>query len=240
MMFAQVSTMTVVKRGSPESVSGQEAGADGTRQSLIEAGLELFGHKGYDGASIREIARQAGANVAAIGYHFGGKDGLRRACAEQVAATIRSLASGALEGSAPALTPQQARLALHGFVSHVVPFVLTDRRARLMMHFMIREMANPSVAFDIVYGGVVEPTHRQICSLWAAVTGEDPAGEAVRLAVFCVIGQVFYFRFGQEIVLRRMGWKECGDAEARAIAAEISASLDSALDRHAAIGGGGR
>ena len=116
----------------------------------------------------------------------------------------------------------------------VVPFVLTDKRARLMMHFMIREMANPSIAIDIVYGGVVEPTHRRICALWAAVTGEEAESETVRLAVFGVVGQVFYFRFAQEIVVRRMAWKEYGAREALAIASEISGLMDSALDRHIA------
>jgi AcrR family transcriptional regulator len=215
-----------------------EQGADATRQSLVEAGLRLFGLKGYDGASIRDIAGEAKTNIASIGYHFGGKDGLRRACAEHVAATIRGIAATALAGAPPPadLTPQQARESLHDFISRAVPFILRDRRVKIMMHFMLREMAAPSIAFDIVYGGVMEPTHKRLCMLWAAATGEEAESEAVRLGVFGVIGQVFYFRFGQEIVLRRMAWKDYGKRETEIIVADVIAALDGALDRHAARG----
>jgi AcrR family transcriptional regulator len=213
-----------------------EQGADATRQSLVEAGLRLFGLKGYEGASIREIAGEAKTNIASIGYHFGGKDGLRRACAEHVAATIRGIASAALAGAAPPadLTPQQARERLHDFLSRAVPFILRERRVKMMMHFMLREMATPSIAFDIVYAGVMEPTHKRVCTLWASVTGEDPESEAVKLGVFGVLGQVFYFRFGQEIVLRRMAWKDYGAREVDSVVADVIAALDSALDRHVA------
>jgi TetR/AcrR family transcriptional regulator, regulator of cefoperazone and chloramphenicol sensitivity len=216
-----------------------ESGGDATRQSLVEAGLRLFGLKGYEGASIRDIAGEAKTNIASIGYHFGGKDGLRRACAEHVAATIRAISSTALAGPAiPAqLSPQEARERMHLFIGRAVPFILADKRVRVMMHFMLREMAAPSIAFDIVYGGVMEPTHKRICTLWAAVTGEDAESESVRLGVFGVIGQVFYFRFGQEIVLRRMAWKDYGEREVALVVADVIAALDGALDRHAAAHG---
>lgn len=55
---------------------------DATRASLLEAGLELFAERGYDGATIERIARRAGVNKAMISYHFGGKAGLHRAILE--------------------------------------------------------------------------------------------------------------------------------------------------------------
>jgi AcrR family transcriptional regulator len=218
-------------------------GGEDTRQSLILAGLKLFGARGFDGASVREIASEAKANIAAIGYHFGGKEGLRTACAEFVAEAIRSLASKAVGSEldvAAVRSPLEAREILHRFLRRLVPFLLADGRARLMMHFMLREINNRSVAFDIVYAGVMEPTHRRLCRLFAKATGRDGESEEVRLAVFTVIGQVLYFRLGQEIVLRRMAWPEYGAREADAVSAMIAANLDSMIDRHtrAEIDGG--
>jgi TetR/AcrR family transcriptional regulator len=44
-----------------------------TRKSLLTAAAKLFAARGFDGASVAEVARQAGANKALINYHFGGK-----------------------------------------------------------------------------------------------------------------------------------------------------------------------
>jgi hypothetical protein len=123
----------------------------------------------------------------------------------------------------------QARAALRSFVSNAIPFLLTDSRTRIMVPFMLREVMNRSVAFDIVYAGVIEPTHRQLCRLWGLATGREAHSTEVRLAVFAMIGQVLYFRIGQEIVLKRMDWQAYGPEEAGAVAAVILANLELAL-----------
>lgn len=48
----------------------------GTRDKLIDTAAAMFADRGYDGVSIREITRVAGANLGAVTYHFGGKEGL--------------------------------------------------------------------------------------------------------------------------------------------------------------------
>ena len=58
---------------------------DATRAALVAAALKLFGDKGFEAASTREIAAAAEVNIAMIAYHFGGKEGLRAACADFVA-----------------------------------------------------------------------------------------------------------------------------------------------------------
>ena len=47
-----------------------------TREALLRAGRRVFARRGFDGASVRDITRQAGANLGAITYHFGSKRGL--------------------------------------------------------------------------------------------------------------------------------------------------------------------
>lgn len=47
-----------------------------TRQRIIEASIHLFGLKGFDGTSTREIARMAGVNIASLNYHFRSKQNL--------------------------------------------------------------------------------------------------------------------------------------------------------------------
>lgn len=59
----------------PASLSGEE-GPRGTRERLLEAAEFLIGERGFKVTSLREITERAEANVAAVNYHFGSKDGL--------------------------------------------------------------------------------------------------------------------------------------------------------------------
>src|SRR5580698_10550746 len=53
-----------------------------TRTQILDSAEQLFAERGYRGTSVRAITDLAGANLAAVGYHFGSK-------AELVAAVIR-------------------------------------------------------------------------------------------------------------------------------------------------------
>ena len=50
-----------------------------TRDRLLKAAESLFLDYGYDGTSARMITAEARANLAAINYHFGGKEELFQA-----------------------------------------------------------------------------------------------------------------------------------------------------------------
>jgi len=45
-----------------------------TQQKIVEAAEIEFAEMGYEGASIREITKRAGVNIAAVNYHFGSKE----------------------------------------------------------------------------------------------------------------------------------------------------------------------
>ncbi len=47
-----------------------------TKDRLVDVAGRMFAERGFDGVSVREIIRAAGANLGAVTYHFGGKDGL--------------------------------------------------------------------------------------------------------------------------------------------------------------------
>jgi TetR/AcrR family transcriptional regulator len=53
-----------------------------TREALMHAAIPLFAERGFDGATVEEIARGAGVNKALVSYHFGGKQGLLTAILE--------------------------------------------------------------------------------------------------------------------------------------------------------------
>lgn len=56
------------------------------RQGILQAAAELFGRHGFEGASLREIVRQAGVNLSAVNYYFGTKEQLYQEVLRQVVA----------------------------------------------------------------------------------------------------------------------------------------------------------
>jgi len=209
------------------------SGADQTRFALIQAALNLFGRKGFDGTSTREIATVAKANIGSIAYHFGGKEGLRCACAEHIVETVNAIARQAVGQAASVLSgpmdPESARKMLHAVVERFVVTVVCNPQAVPFVQFVLRELAQPTSALERIYGGVFEPNHKRFCMLWEKATGRPADSEATMLTVFTVVGQVMYFRIAREAVKRRMGWTELGPAEGRAIAATVCANIDAML-----------
>jgi TetR/AcrR family transcriptional regulator, regulator of cefoperazone and chloramphenicol sensitivity len=46
------------------------------RDLIVQSALRLFGERGIDATSLREIAKAAGVSPALVVHHFGGKEGL--------------------------------------------------------------------------------------------------------------------------------------------------------------------
>jgi AcrR family transcriptional regulator len=61
-----------------------------TRTQILDAAERLFAERGYRGTSIRAITDLAGANLAAVGYHFGSKAELVAAVARRVVEPINA------------------------------------------------------------------------------------------------------------------------------------------------------
>jgi AcrR family transcriptional regulator len=59
-----------------DPVGGRVRNAAITRAAILEAARKRFAREGYDGASVREIASDAGVDAALINRYFGSKDDL--------------------------------------------------------------------------------------------------------------------------------------------------------------------
>ena len=204
--------------------------ADQTRAALISAALKLFGRQGFEGTSTREIAALAKANIGSIAYHFGGKEGLRAACANHIVETIGGVAGAAMaETAGGAQGEDAARARLNTVLEAMVGFIVARPEAGEFVQFVLRELSQPSEALDIIYDGVFEPVHRRLCRIWAEASGEDAESERTRITIFTLIGQVVYFRIAQAAVMRRMDWDKVGPAEAADIIAVVRSNIDAIL-----------
>jgi AcrR family transcriptional regulator len=208
----------------------RDRGAE-TRIRLLDAALDVFGKYGFEGATTRQIARDADANLAAIVYHFGSKEALHRAVAEYIAGRILEKTGALLEeATKPEATasPETARAMLRRLTEHHAETLLGTAEAERWARFIVREQMQPSSAFDVIYrimGNAVGTGSR----LLATALGR-PEDDETRLRAFMMFGQVLVFRVAQALVLRRMGWQAIGAKERAEIKRLALIHLDAILE----------
>ena len=68
--------MSVGATATRDRIAPRKRDADATRAAILEAGKAQFARLGYDRTVMRDIAAEAGVDVALIKRYFGGKEGL--------------------------------------------------------------------------------------------------------------------------------------------------------------------
>lgn len=67
-------------KNTPELTSRKSSPSEKTKQALLIQAKKHFAQFGFEGASLREICKEAEANVSSVKYHFSDKEGLYKAC----------------------------------------------------------------------------------------------------------------------------------------------------------------
>lgn len=183
-----------------------------TRDRLLRAGVRVFAELGFEPATTRQLASQAGVNLAAIPYHFESKRGLYLAVAEYVADELGArllprVAAVRAVLEAPDATPAQLREALHALLANMTGLIMGEPDAEAWAGFILREQANPTDAFEILYERIMGPMFETVIALTARLTDRDADDPATRLDAVTLIGQLLVFRTSRAGVMRSLGWE---------------------------------
>src|SRR5581483_1465575 len=113
------------------------AAADDRRRRLLAAARKLFGSKGFAATSTREIAAEAGCNLALISHYFGSKEGLlatllQETFEEDVAQVGKVLG-----------TSKGPRAQLEGFIEWTVDHFAEQREMLRVVHREIIQTDSP-------------------------------------------------------------------------------------------------
>jgi len=233
------------KTAKKAAASGADKSAPTARASLIAAATRLFALYGFEGAGTRDIAREAGVNISAIAYYFSGKEGLYRAVIEDITAEMRDIVGPRLQAARTALddgtaTDARCREILHGFLSGMGRFLLSDGVSPHAARIFIREQTDPTAAFDALYAETIGPVHETVTRLVAHLARLPYPGEAATLCAHAIMGQLFGFRTHHATIMARLGWKKWNPAAAEKAIAVVLRHTDAILDarRRAAKKGG--
>nr|WP_318382276.1 transcriptional regulator CecR [uncultured Enterobacter sp.] len=203
------------------------------RSQLITAALAQFGEYGLN-ATTRDIAAQAGQNIAAIPYYFGSKEDLYLACAQWIADFIgqnfRPHAEAAERLFTHATPDRAAMRELILQACNNMIQLLTEDDTLPLSKFISREQLSPTRAYQLIHQQVIEPLHSHLTRLIAAYTGRDADDTRTILHTHALLGEILAFRLGRETILLRTGWQTFDKEKATQIYEVIHCHLDLILE----------
>ena len=176
----------------------RDASPDETRRQLLEAAGEVFAEVGFRDATVREICRRAGANIAAINYHFGDKETL-------YAEVLRYSHGKALEKYPPLPgVPENAppEKKLRAFVHSMLRRIFDKGPTAWHGKLMSREMIEPTAALDSLVEERMRPMAAQLSKIVAEILGCPVNDERVRLCSLSVVSQCVFYNHCRPIVSR--------------------------------------
>jgi AcrR family transcriptional regulator len=169
-----------------------------TREALLHAAGEVFAEVGFHTATIRDICRRAGANVAAVNYHFGDKESLYLAVLRHAQKeTARRLPFD--RGLARDADPESR---LRAFVRSLLARLLEPGPHAWLAKLLSREMMEPTHGLDLMVHEHIRPMADQLRAILHAILGESVDDDRLRLAGFSVVSQCLFYHHCRPVICR--------------------------------------
>ncbi len=159
--------------------------ADGTetRRKLLDAAGVLFAENGYHSTKTSDICAAAGANVAALHYHFGSKEKMYVAAWRHE--FEKSIAKYPPDGGVPSAAPVAERLRGHTLALVRRSMDLESRDFDIAR----REMSHHTGLLSHVITDAMEPLRKMHVELIRAILGPEAAEQDVQLCAMSVHAQ---------------------------------------------------
>ena len=185
-----------------------------TRDRLLDAAREIFSQQGFQGATVREICRRAEANVAAVNYHFGSKDGL----------LAEALNFGPLKAlqKANAKSGECPEIRLRKFISDFMLMLLDEKNPSSQCRIMARELADPTPALDKIVREAIAPLHEFLGKLVRDIAGNNISETELRHCVHSILGQCLFYRHSHPVLQRLYPELRYGHTEIEALSGHIA------------------
>jgi TetR/AcrR family transcriptional regulator, regulator of cefoperazone and chloramphenicol sensitivity len=169
-----------------------------TDDRLLQAAGEVFAEFGFRRATVRDICARAGANIAAVNYHFGDKAGLYAAVVKygMTEAIQKYPPDMGLPKDQPASAEQRLRAFIRGFLFRVLEPGPGAWHGRLMMW----EMVEPTNILGELFAPMIRPMYQRLTSIVTELLGRRPGPERVTLCCISVLGQCTFYRMGAPLL----------------------------------------
>ena len=180
---------------------------EGTKLALIMAAGELFAEHGLAGVGVRAIAEKAGANIAAINYHFGSKEKLYEETLRYVALHGKDVrASEYFKSHAGDKAPEEISKILYTFVKKTFVSHFSKENPRWFSKLIMRCLLERTPSLISLEQEFFKPETEAFVSFLLKANPAMSRDRAYSL-VFFLHGQIFLYLLCREPVLMIMGKK---------------------------------
>ena len=169
-----------------------------TRQRILEAAGEIFAEQGFRNTTVRDICHLAGANIAAVNYHFGDKQALylevlryaHHCSEEQYPPNL---------GLLPDPTPPER---LHAFVRSFLLRIFDTGRPAWHGKLVSREMIEPTGALDMIVDEDIRPRAQALHAIVRSIIGRKAKQEEVWHCALSVVSQCLFYHHARPVIVR--------------------------------------
>ncbi len=140
------------RRGRPPKTEQPKSAA------ILQAALAAFASHGFEGTNLRQIASEAGIDVALISHQFGSKLELWKAVVDDLAEPLVHGIRSIVEHDSGAVSDGEV---LQRAMERMIDLVCDTPQLAM---FVVKEVAQQGERFEYVYERLVKPTHDLLLS----------------------------------------------------------------------------
>jgi AcrR family transcriptional regulator len=209
---------------------------DPTKVRLLEAAGEEFAEKGFELARVRAICERAGANLAAVNYHFGDKEQLYLEVLREAHRCGMEPDEGILPDAVLSLSPaEQLRIFIHHFLGRVLA---VNHPEGWQNRLMLREMLSPTPFSEVLVREAIRPRFERMKCLMRLICPEADE-RRLNVLVFSVIGQCLHYKMARRITERLIGAEAYRELDLDYLAEHITSFCLAALGLGPALNSSG-
>ncbi|CRL51804.1 CerR family C-terminal domain-containing protein [Pseudomonas sp. P154a] len=185
-----------------------------TRARIVDAALKLFGERGFEAASTRDIAAAAGVNAPALRYYFDNKEGVYLACAEHIASHVWGYMAQVVAHAEHALMENESHEALIdafcAIQGRVVDCMFESEQASEWQLFIAHGQGGqgPVAGFDIINNRLNKPVYSVTTAIVERLMSCAPNDDEARIRSMALNGQLAVFQMMRRTALTSLNWGE--------------------------------
>ncbi len=123
---------------------------ENSKQRILKVAVKLFAQQGFDGTSIRQICKEAQANICMISYFWGGKQELYNGIIEDLVLKQTEYAKTFLDFNLePSSLDKKSQInLLTTIVDKIIDFFYSDKISKDMLIFLLKAQQNEKLAIN--------------------------------------------------------------------------------------------